>query len=57
MACLAKMKVYLEDDASSEIVVNNVSYRKIGELKNGEEKVRSDLGPYPRARRRDRTGA
>ena len=39
VACLAKMKVYLEDDASSEIVVNNVSYRKIGELKNGEEKV------------------
>jgi len=36
---LAKMKVFIEDVTSSEIVINNVSYRKIGELKNGEEKI------------------
>ncbi len=39
VGCLVKMKVYMEDAASSEIVINNVSYRKIGELKSGEEKV------------------
>ena len=39
VGCLAKMKVYIEDATSSEIVINNVSYRKIGELKNGEEKI------------------
>lgn len=39
VGCLAKMKVYMEDATSSEIVINNVSYRKIGELKNGEEKI------------------
>lgn len=39
VGCLAKMKVYVEDATSSEIVINNVSYRKIGELKNGEDKT------------------
>lgn len=36
---LTKMKVYIEDASSSEISLNNVSYRKIGDLKNGEEKT------------------
>ena len=39
VGCLAKMKVYIEDSSSGEIVINNVSYRKIGELKNGEERT------------------
>lgn len=39
VACLAKMKVYIEDNANGEILINNVPCRKIGELKNGEEKT------------------
>jgi len=39
VGCLAKMKVYIEDAASSEIIINNVPCRKIGELKNGENKA------------------
>jgi hypothetical protein len=39
VGCLAKMKIYIEDAASGEICINNISYRKIGELKNGEEKI------------------
>ena len=38
VGCLAKMKVYIEDNSSSEII-NNTFCRKIGELKNGEEKT------------------
>lgn len=37
--CLAKMKVYIEDPTSNEICINNISCRKIGDLKNGEEKT------------------
>lgn len=39
MACLAKIKVYIEDAASNEMVINNVPCRKLGDLKNGEEKT------------------
>ena len=39
VACLAKMKVYIEDHSSSEITINDVPCRKLGELKNGEEKT------------------
>ena len=39
VACLAKMKVYVEDPTSREIVINNVPCRKLGDLKNGEEKI------------------
>lgn len=39
VACLGKMKVYIEDPASNEIVINNVPCRKLGDLKNGEEKT------------------
>ena len=39
VACLAKMKVYIEDSLSSELVINGVPCRKLGELKNGEEQT------------------
>ena len=38
-ASLMKMKVYIEDPASDELVINDTPCRKIGELKNGEEKA------------------
>lgn len=39
VGCLAKMKVYIEDPTSNEMTINNVPCRKIGDLKNGEEKT------------------
>lgn len=36
---LAKLKIYIEDPTSREITINNTPCRKIGELKNGEEKT------------------
>lgn len=39
VGCLATMKVYIEDPTSNEITINNTACRKIGELKNGEEKT------------------
>lgn len=39
VGCLAKMKIYIEDPASNEILISNTPCRKIGELKNGEEKT------------------
>lgn len=39
VACLAKARIYLEDPTSNELLINNVPCRKIGELKNGEEKT------------------
>ena len=39
VASLMKMKIYIEDPTSDEIVINNVRCRKIGYLKNGEEKT------------------
>lgn len=39
VGCLIKMKIYIEDPASNEITINNVKCRKIGDLKNGEEKT------------------
>ena len=39
VGCLVKMKVYIEDPESQETVINKVSCRKLGELKNGEEKT------------------
>lgn len=33
------MKVYIEDRASSDIVIDNVPCRKLGNLKNGETKA------------------
>ena len=39
VACLGKMKVYVEDHSSSELTISDVPCRKLGELKNGEEKT------------------
>lgn len=39
VASLAKMKVYIEDPNSSELVINKVRCRLLGTLKNGEEKT------------------
>ncbi len=39
VARLAKMKIYVEDPTSNEIIINNTPCRKIGDLKNGEEKT------------------
>lgn len=39
VACLAKMKVYIEDHAAAELMINNVPCRKLGDLKNGETKT------------------
>ena len=39
VACLGKMKVYIEDYQSNELIINGVHCRKLGDLKNGEEKT------------------
>lgn len=39
VGCAAKMKVYIEDTENREIEIGNVPLKKIGELKNGEEKT------------------
>ena len=39
VACLMSMKVYIEDHSSSELVINDIPCRKLGDIKNGEEKT------------------
>ncbi|MBP3333556.1 MAG: hypothetical protein J6M35_05865 [Clostridia bacterium] len=39
VGCLAKVHLYVEDPTSNDIVINQVKCRKLGELKNGEEKT------------------
>lgn len=39
VACLVKVKVYIEDHGSAELVINNTPCSKLGDLKNGEEKT------------------
>ena len=39
VGCLAKMKIYTEDLNSNEMCINGIPCRKIGDLKNGEEKT------------------
>lgn len=39
VACVSKVKVYIEDPAANELMINKVPCRKLGELKNGEEKT------------------
>ena len=39
VGCLAKMKIYIEDPTSQEMLINDIPCRKIGDLKNGEEKT------------------
>ena len=38
VACLAKMKVYIEDASANDLTINGIPCRKLGDLKNGEEK-------------------
>lgn len=39
VGCMAKMRVYIEDPEAGDLDINGVLCRKIGELKNGEEKT------------------
>ena len=39
VACAVTMKVYIEDPDSTELTINGVNCRKLGTLKNGEEKT------------------
>jgi len=39
VGCLGKIKIYIEDPASSELLINSIPCRKLGDLKNGEEKT------------------
>lgn len=39
VGCLASMKVYIEDPFSGELTINGIACRKLGDLKNGEEKT------------------
>ncbi len=39
VGCLATMKIYLEDATANELVIGGVSCRKLGTLKNNEEKT------------------
>ena len=39
VGCLGKMKVYIEDYTAQDLVINGIPCRKLGTLKNGEEKT------------------
>ncbi len=39
VGCMGKFKVYVEDPSSNDTTINGVTCRKLGELKNGEEKT------------------
>lgn len=39
VGCINKAKVYIEDASSSELVINGIPCRKLGNLKNNEEKT------------------
>ena len=39
VACLVKMKVYMEDHKVYDTIINDTPCRKLGELKNGEVKT------------------
>ena len=39
VACLGVMKIYIEDPVAGELLINETRCRKIGTLKNGEEKT------------------
>lgn len=36
VACLGKMKIYIEDPDASELLINGVPCRKLGDIKNGQ---------------------
>ena len=39
VACLGTLKIYIEDPMCCDLMINNVACRKLGTLKNGEEKT------------------
>ena len=39
VACLGKLKVYIEDFQRNELIISGIPCRKLGDLKNGEEKT------------------
>ena len=39
VGCLGKFNVYIEDDQNYDLIINNSPCRKLGTLKNGEEKT------------------
>ena len=39
VACLGTLKVYIEDPAANDLTINGCACRKLGSLKNGEEKT------------------
>lgn len=39
VGCLAKMQIYIEDPSANELQINQIPCRKLGTLKNGEEKT------------------
>ena len=39
VACLYTVKLYIEDISNAEITINGTPCRKLGEIKNGDEKV------------------
>jgi len=39
VACLANANVYIEDENNYDLIINNTPCRKLGTLKNGEEKT------------------
>ena len=39
VGCLSRLKVYVEDHETVELIINDTPCRKLGELKNGEEKT------------------
>ena len=39
VGCLGKIKVYIEDALHSDLYINDVPCRKLGDLKNGEQKT------------------
>lgn len=39
VGCLMSLKIYIEDPTSEEIVINGTPCRKLGTIKNGEEKT------------------
>ena len=38
VGCINSLKIYIEDPMSSELTINNVPCRKLGTIKNGEQK-------------------
>lgn len=39
VACMGRMQVYIEDPVTGDLVINGILCRKLGDLKNGEEKT------------------